>query len=98
MIIQVLRQCGDDLTRESVMRQATNLRELELGMLLPGIKFNPNDYYPVKQMQMSRFNGEYTELFGPVLSSGIAGEKPPSGKHQGRALKELRLLVTAIIT
>jgi len=56
------------------MRQATNLRELELGMLLPGIKVNPNDYYPVKQMQMSRFNGEYTELFGPVLSSGIAGE------------------------
>ena len=58
------------------MRQAANLKGLELDMLLPGIKINtsPNDYYPVKQMQMSRFNGENVELFGPVLSSAIAGE------------------------
>ncbi len=74
-MIQVLKQCGDDLTRENVRRQAANLKDLDLGMLLPGIKINtsPSDYYPVKQMQMSRFNGEYTELFGPVLSSGIVG-------------------------
>jgi branched-chain amino acid transport system substrate-binding protein len=74
-MVQVLKQCGDDLTRENVRRQAANLKGLELGMLLPGIKINtgPSDYYPIKQMQMSRFNGEHTELFGPVLSSGIAG-------------------------
>lgn len=75
-MIQVLKQCGNDLTRENVMRQAANLKDLELDMLLPGIKINtsPNDYYPVKQMQMSRFNGENVELFGPMLSSGIAGD------------------------
>jgi branched-chain amino acid transport system substrate-binding protein len=74
-MIQVLKQCGDDLTRENVRRQAASLKDLDLGMLLPGIRINtgPNDYYPIKQMQMSRFNGKSTELFGPILSSGIAG-------------------------
>ena len=74
-MVQVLKQCGDDLTRVSVMRQAANLKDLELGLLLPGIKINtgPNDYYPIKQMQMSRFNGEYIELVGPVLNGAIAG-------------------------
>jgi branched-chain amino acid transport system substrate-binding protein len=74
-MVQVLKQCGDDLTRASVMRQAANLKDLELGLLLPGIKINtgPNDYYPIKQMQMSRFNGENIELVGPVLNGAIAG-------------------------
>ena len=74
-IVQVLKQCGDNLTRENVMKQAANLKNLELGMLLPGIKINtaPDDYYPIKQMQMSRFNGEYGELFGPVITGGISG-------------------------
>ena len=74
-MIQVLKQCGDDLTRASVMQQAANLKDLELGLLLPGIKINtgPNDYYPIKQMQMSRFNGEYIELVGPILNGAIAG-------------------------
>jgi branched-chain amino acid transport system substrate-binding protein len=74
-MIQVLKQCGDDLTRASVMRQAANLKDLELGLLLPGIRINtgPNDYYPIKQMQMSRFNGEYIQLVGPVLNGAIAG-------------------------
>jgi branched-chain amino acid transport system substrate-binding protein len=74
-MVQVLKQCGNDLTRENVMKQAANLKDLELTMLLPGIKINtgPNDYYPIKQMQMSRFNGEYGELFGPIISSGMSG-------------------------
>jgi branched-chain amino acid transport system substrate-binding protein len=74
-MVQVLKQCGDDLTRENVMKQAANLKDLELGMLLPGIKINtgPNDYYPIKQMQMSRFNGVYGELFGPVIATDISG-------------------------
>ncbi len=55
------------------MRQASNLKDFELGLLLPGIKINtsPNDYFPVEQMQMSKFNGEYSEQFGPVISGEI---------------------------
>jgi branched-chain amino acid transport system substrate-binding protein len=72
-MVQVLRQCGDELTRENVMKQAANLKDLELGMLLPGIKINtgPADYFPVEQMQMSRFNGDHGELFGPVIGGEI---------------------------
>jgi branched-chain amino acid transport system substrate-binding protein len=70
---QVLKQCGDDLTRENVMKQAANLKDLELDMLLPGIKINTsaNDFFPIEQMQMMRFNGETWELFGPVLSGSV---------------------------
>jgi ABC-type branched-subunit amino acid transport system substrate-binding protein len=59
-LIQVLKQCGNDLTRENVMRQAANLKEVELPMLLPGIKINtgPTDYTPIKQVQMRRFDGK----------------------------------------
>jgi branched-chain amino acid transport system substrate-binding protein len=72
-MVQVLKQCGDELTRENVMKQAANLKDLELGMLLPGIKINtgPTDYFPVEQMQMSRFNGDHGELFGPVIGGEI---------------------------
>ena len=47
-LVQVLKQCGDDLTRENVMKQAANLKNFELGMLLPGIKINtsPTDFLP----------------------------------------------------
>jgi branched-chain amino acid transport system substrate-binding protein len=69
-LVQVLKQCGDDLTRENVMKQAANLKDLKLGMLLPGITINtsPTDFAPIKQMQMEKFNGERWELFGPVLT------------------------------
>jgi branched-chain amino acid transport system substrate-binding protein len=72
-MVQVLKQCGDELTRENVMKQAANLKDLELGMLLPGIKINtsPTDYFPVEQMQMVRFNGDHGELFGPVIGGEI---------------------------
>jgi branched-chain amino acid transport system substrate-binding protein len=72
-MVQVLKQCGDELTRENVMKQAANLKDLELGMLLPGIKINtsPTDYFPVEQMQMSRFNGEHGELFGSAIGGEI---------------------------
>ena len=61
------------LTRENVMRQAANLKNFEPGLLLPGIKINTssNDYYPLEQMQMSRFNGEHGVLFGPVIAGEI---------------------------
>jgi branched-chain amino acid transport system substrate-binding protein len=72
-LVQVLKQCGDDLTRENVMRQAANLRNFELALLLPGIKINtsPTDYFPVEQMQMSRFNGEHGDLFGSPIGGEI---------------------------
>ncbi len=69
MLIQVLKQCGDDLSRENIMRQAANLKDLELPMLLPGIKVNtsPDNYYPIRQMQLATFNGESWEPFGDIL-------------------------------
>jgi branched-chain amino acid transport system substrate-binding protein len=72
-LVAVLQQCGDDLTRANVMRQAAGLHGLELGMLLPGITINtgPEDFAPIKQMQMVRFAGERWELFGPVLTGEL---------------------------
>jgi len=70
-LVQVLRQCGDDLTRESVMRQAANLKSVELPMMLPGIKLNTSadDYFPIEQMQLARFDGKRWILFGEVLTA-----------------------------
>jgi branched-chain amino acid transport system substrate-binding protein len=72
-LVEVLKQCGDDLTRENIMRQAANLHNLQLGMLLPGITLNtsPFDFAPIKQMQMQRFNGRTWELFGPILNGAL---------------------------
>ncbi|MGY3443815.1 branched-chain amino acid transport system substrate-binding protein [Bradyrhizobium sp. USDA 4473] len=69
---QVLRQCGDNLTRENLMKQAASLN-FEIGIYLPGtkIKTGPDDYAPIEQLQMMRFKGESWERFGPVMS----GEK-----------------------
>lgn len=74
-IVQVLKQCGDDLTRANVMRQAANLKDFEPGVLLPGIKINtsPTDFYPIEQEQLMRFKGETWELFGPVLNGEASG-------------------------
>ena len=67
---QTLKQCGDDLTRANVMKQAANLKGLVQPMLLPGITVNTSstDFYPIEQMQMQKFTGERWELFGPVIS------------------------------
>ncbi len=69
-LVQVLRQCGDDLTRENVMRQAESLKNLELGVLIPGIRINtgPDDHSPVEQMQLQRFDGKQWVLFGEIIS------------------------------
>jgi branched-chain amino acid transport system substrate-binding protein len=69
-LIQVLQQCGDDLSRQNIMHQAANLHDLKLPLLLPGmtISTSPTDYRPVKQMQLARFDGKawvrFGELFG----------------------------------
>ena len=72
-LVQVLKQCGDNLTRENVMRQTANLKDFEIDMLLDGIKVNtsPTDYFPLEELQMRRFNGEVWELFGPIMSGEI---------------------------
>ena len=69
-LIQVLKQCGDDLTRDNVMRQAANLKDLEVPTLLPGIRINtsPTDFYPIKQVQLMRFDGKTWVRFGELMS------------------------------
>jgi branched-chain amino acid transport system substrate-binding protein len=66
----VLKRCGDDLTRENVMRQAANLKDLEVPMLVPGSRVNtsPTDYYPVKALQMSRMEAGHWVPFGELMS------------------------------
>jgi branched-chain amino acid transport system substrate-binding protein len=68
LLVQVLKQCGDDLTRENVMKQAANLKNLEVPMLLPGVRINTSatDYDPVKQLQLMRFDGKEWVRFGEV--------------------------------
>ena len=69
--VQVLRQCGDDLSRENLMKQANNIRNLELPLLLSGIKLNtsPQDHYPIEQLQLVKFDGKGWQSFGAVLGS-----------------------------
>ena len=69
-LVQVLKQCGDELTRENVMRQAANLKGVEVPLLLPGIKVDtsPTDFYPLQTMKMARFEGDHWTLFGDLLS------------------------------
>jgi branched-chain amino acid transport system substrate-binding protein len=68
--VQVLKQCGNDLSSDNIMRQAANLKDLELPMLLPGIKVNtsPANYSPIRQMRLATFNSESWELFGELLT------------------------------
>ncbi|MET3968491.1 branched-chain amino acid transport system substrate-binding protein [Bradyrhizobium sp. S3.9.1] len=69
LLVHVLKQCGDDLTRENVMKQAASLKDVTSDIALPGIKANTSatDYRVNKQLQMMKFNGERWELFGPIL-------------------------------
>jgi len=74
-VAQVLKQCGDELTRENVIKQAANLHDFVVPMTLPGIKLNtsPTDFAPIKQMQMAKFTGERWELFGELLNGALNG-------------------------
>jgi branched-chain amino acid transport system substrate-binding protein len=69
-MLQVLKQCGDDLSRENIMKQAANLHDLELPTLLPGIKLNtsPINYHPIRQMQFEKFDGSTWVLFGDIIA------------------------------
>lgn len=68
-LVQMLTQCGDDLTRENVMKQAANLKDVQLPMMLPGILINtsPANFHPIRQMQLQRFDGERWVLFGDII-------------------------------
>lgn len=70
-MIHVLEQSGDDLSRENIMEQAANIRNLRVPMLLPGITINtsPTDFNPIESMQLQRFNGESWELFGDLIGA-----------------------------
>jgi ABC-type branched-subunit amino acid transport system substrate-binding protein len=74
-MVQVLKQCGDDLTRENVMKQAASLKDFRTEVLLPGIKINtsPTNFAPISQLQLMQFKGERWVLFGDVISGEIGG-------------------------
>jgi branched-chain amino acid transport system substrate-binding protein len=72
-MVQVLKQCGDELTRENVMRQAANLKNFSSDVMLPGIKVNtsPDNFFPIEQMQLMQFDGQAWHLFGDVLTGEV---------------------------
>lgn len=74
MMEQVLRQCGDDVSRENIMKQAASLKNFESDLLLPGIKANTSatDFFPLEQLQLIRFNGQGYERFGDVIDGKIS--------------------------
>jgi branched-chain amino acid transport system substrate-binding protein len=74
-MVQVLKQAGDNLTRENIMKQAASLKDFAPDTLLPGVKINTGatDFYPIEQLQMRRFKGQKWDLFGPVISGEIGG-------------------------
>ena len=75
-LAQVLKQCGDDLTRENVMKQAASLKDFAPKMILPGIKINTgaNDFRPIEQSQLMRFEGESWKLFGNIITGEVGSE------------------------
>ena len=68
-MVQALKQCGDDLSRDNIMKQAANIKDLELPMILPGAKINtsPDNFSPIRQMQLASFNGESWAAYGDLL-------------------------------
>jgi branched-chain amino acid transport system substrate-binding protein len=73
-LVQVLKQCGDDLSRQNVMRQAAALKNYEVSVLLPGIKINtsPNNYLPIRQMRLVQFDGRTWQPIGDVIETAFS--------------------------
>jgi branched-chain amino acid transport system substrate-binding protein len=95
-MVEVLRRCGDDLSRENIMRQAATLKGVQIPMLIPGIAINtsPSDHAPIEQMQMQRFTDGKWERFGPVRSGIDAGSVSESFKtifQYGTAKRDLAI-------
>jgi branched-chain amino acid transport system substrate-binding protein len=74
-LVHVLKACGDNLTRENIMKQAASIKDLELGGLLPGIKVNTSatDFAPLAQLRLMRFKGDTWDLFGDIISADVGG-------------------------
>jgi len=74
-LVHVLKACGDNLTRENVMKQAASIKDLELGGLLPGIKVNTSatDFAPLSQLQLMKFKGDTWDRFGEILNGDVGG-------------------------
>jgi branched-chain amino acid transport system substrate-binding protein len=74
-MVKVLEMCGDNLTRENIMKQAASLKDFRTEVLLPGIKINtsPTNFAPISQLQLMQFKGERWVLFGDVISGEIGG-------------------------
>jgi branched-chain amino acid transport system substrate-binding protein len=74
-VVQVLKQAGDNLTRENIMKQAASLKDFAPDTLLPGVTINTSatDFYPIEQLRMMQFKGQKWDLFGPVISGEIGG-------------------------
>jgi ABC-type branched-subunit amino acid transport system substrate-binding protein len=74
-LVKVLQACGDNLTRENIMKQAASLKDFRTEVLLPGIKINTSasDFAPISQLQLMKFRGEKWELFGDVISADVGG-------------------------
>jgi branched-chain amino acid transport system substrate-binding protein len=72
-MVEVLRRCGDVLTRENIMKQAASFRNFEQGGLLPGITVNtsPTDFAPIKQLRLMRFEGNRWQLFGDIITGAV---------------------------
>ena len=74
-LVQVLKQCGDDLTRQNIMKQAASLKDFAPDTLLPGVKITTSatDFAPISQLQLMKFKGEKWELFGDIISADVGG-------------------------
>ena len=70
VFVELIKKCGDNLTRENVMKQAASM-DFSIDTYLPGvrIKTSPTDFYPIEQLQMMKFTGEKWEMFGPLIDS-----------------------------
>jgi ABC-type branched-subunit amino acid transport system substrate-binding protein len=75
-LAQVLKQCGDDFSRENIMRQAEALKNYQTSMSLPGITVNtgPSDFHPIKQMRLVQFDGNTWQPIGEVIESAFLGK------------------------
>ena len=84
-LVQVLKQCGDDLTRANIMKEAANLKEFNPGLLLPGVTVNTSatDFAPIQQLQLMRFEGTGWKRFGPLMTAG-ATTATPDDQHASR--------------
>ena len=76
-LVEVLRRCGDDLTRANVMKQAASLKDVRIAMLLDGLTINtgPDDFFPIEQMQLMRFDGQTWHLIGELINGDVGSAR-----------------------